>query len=64
MIHRQGTIFSLILTPDMHRDFRGFYLLSITSIFTTIGKKIRSNTMPCRQEIIQKRIPCCHVFPL
>jgi hypothetical protein len=64
MIHRQGTIFSLILSPDMHRDFRGFCLLSITFFFATIGKEIRSNTMPCRQEIIQKRIPFCHVFPL
>jgi hypothetical protein len=64
MIDWQGTLFSLILSPDINRDFRVFCLLTIRFVFMTIGKKIRSNTMPCHNEFIHNRILFYHVLSL
>jgi len=57
------TAVSLILGPDMHRDLRGFYLFIVKMLHSTIGKKIRSNTISADYSIndeIEKMI--CMIF--
>src|SRR4030042_500969 len=47
MTYRQDILFSLILSPDRCRDFRGFCLFILVYSQWNISKKSRSNNMPC-----------------